>query len=134
MKEPDDIRTSLEVLRETTLKWGMVLKPQADNLEMWIRLAVPEASEHRYNVDVDRFLVEYEVDVPRETPEPREVLDGMSRSIRWMLGEGWDVEVRAQGWVYRSKGDVSCRKISRNRQETPVPRPSGSSTIGKPRR
>jgi hypothetical protein len=128
------VQAQLELLRDQTNVWSIVYEPQVLQLKSWIYLAVPEVESFDIEVDFERWTVRYRCVVPRGTLQEPTKLQGLGRSVRWLLGEGWDLEVEA-GWTFKELGDVTCRTRSRKRAESPPEkRPSGASNRGKGRR
>lgn len=110
-----DLEQQLLELRAVTLPWGWLHELQIKQLQMWGMLAIPECKGLQLSVDLDRWVVKYDSIISPESEMPKNLLDGLARSVRWLLGEGWDVCVTAKNWTYTSEGDVSCRTTKRFR-------------------
>src|SRR3954468_433887 len=86
------------LLRAITTLTGEISEPQLDLLRLWGRFAVSHCTEMEMGVDIENWLVQYDVKFhkyadkqdPNILPNP-ELLALLARSVRWALGDGFTV-------------------------------------------
>lgn len=98
---------------------------QAKHLRAWIAGAVPDAVSYGdIAVDFDGWEVRFTVEVPADSwPRPN-LLQGLARSVWWLLGEGYAVVVGSKEWTYREEAKDPSQ---RSREPLVKPKPSTSS-------
>ena len=86
------------LLRKMTDLTGVLHEAQVQQLKIWPLLAVPNASSSEFTWDPDMKVVEFVLRLNPKAPfltadETLMRLQGLDRSVKQMLGDGWHITV-----------------------------------------
>lgn len=110
----------LIALRSQTQSWGQIDEAQVLQLKYWIRAAAQGSTAATVAVDVEGWSVKGTVTVPAGHQADELRLEGLGRSVAWLLGEGFDLticDVAPGGWRWHQPGDPAKRQPHRQRRE-----------------
>lgn len=98
----------LQLLKHVTGHLAQLAQPQIDQLRVWGLIL--RSPTYEVQVQVENRVVRYVL--KSDAPQDVNLLGGLERSIEWLLGRTWRVEVRAPGWRWPS-GRTRGRRRSR---------------------
>lgn len=116
--EVNPVVQQLMLLRETTRTTGVLFGAQVDQVKAWAWGCAPNVRSYQIFFEPERWRVRFALELEAASERSVAVLNGVARSVRWLLGDGWDVEVTARvggvdAWSFEAEGDARCRATTR---------------------
>lgn len=110
------IAQQLALLRSQTQLTGLLTELQADQLRIWggmiFRTAFKEA---QVDPRPEKRKVIYLVGA---LDKDENLLKGLGRSVRWLLGGNFGLEVTAEGWTWNDHGDPTWQDRKKKPQSS----------------